>query len=351
MPKRKYLMLADGNSPHTYKWAKELDEFFDLYIVSLNGVSNELLLLLGENNIFNYKHITKRSGGNYDVLKYLGRLACLIKKLQPDIINGHYITSYGTLAIIASLMARFRGKVVLSAWGSDILVAPYKNKLYYHLTKYVLRNAWLITSDSKYMTDKIKQICKSVDVMTFPMGIEKITEVDERQKDDELFFSNRSLEKCYNIDKVIKIFYHLCFENNNRKLIVASDGAEKDDLMKMVYSLNLQNNVEFVGYLDSKKQADYYKSSRWYFSVPESDSTSVSLLEAMSYGCIPIVSDIPSNREWVIDGDNGIVVGNEENVNLALNMKKAFECNMEIIKKRGIWGNNIAGYIEKILNK
>ena len=42
--------------------------------------------------------------------------------------------------------------------------------------------------------------------------------------------------------------------------------------------------------------------------VPRSDSVSVSVLEAMGHGCIPLLSDLPANRELVRDGVNGLVV-------------------------------------------
>jgi glycosyltransferase involved in cell wall biosynthesis len=35
---------------------------------------------------------------------------------------------------------------------------------------------------------------------------------------------------------------------------------------------------------------------------------SVSVLEAMAHGCIPILSDLPANRELVRTGDNGLIV-------------------------------------------
>lgn len=38
-----------------------------------------------------------------------------------------------------------------------------------------------------------------------------------------------------------------------------------------------------------------------FISIPSSDSTSVSLLEAMCCGLFPIVSDLPANREWIHD--------------------------------------------------
>ncbi len=35
---------------------------------------------------------------------------------------------------------------------------------------------------------------------------------------------------------------------------------------------------------------------------------SVSVLEAMAHGCIPLLSDLPANRELVRHGDNGLIL-------------------------------------------
>jgi glycosyltransferase involved in cell wall biosynthesis len=40
-------------------------------------------------------------------------------------------------------------------------------------------------------------------------------------------------------------------------------------------------------------------------STSRSDSTSISLLEAMAAGATPVVSDIPGNREWISEGEGG----------------------------------------------
>ena len=54
-----------------------------------------------------------------------------------------------------------------------------------------------------------------------------------------------------------------------------------------------------------------------YVSTSLSDGTSVSLLEAMASGVFPIVTDIPSNREWINDGENGFLVPAGKEINLA----------------------------------
>ena len=54
--------------------------------------------------------------------------------------------------------------------------------------------------------------------------------------------------------------------------------------------------------------AGHYADAQWFLSLPESDSVSVSVLEALAHGCIPLLSDLPANRELVRDGDNGLIL-------------------------------------------
>ena len=66
------------------------------------------------------------------------------------------------------------------------------------------------------------------------------------------------------------------------------------------------------GLLDAATQAEWYDRARWYLSLPESDSVAVSVLEAMAHGMLPLLSDLPANRELVRDGDNGLIVGDSD---------------------------------------
>ena len=59
----------------------------------------------------------------------------------------------------------------------------------------------------------------------------------------------------------------------------------------------------FVGRLEPPALADWLDRAEVYLSASRSDSTSVSLLEAMAAGALPVVSDIEGNREWVAEGD------------------------------------------------
>lgn len=338
---KKYLVLADGKSPHTLKWVNILKQFFDVYIISFNGFSEDIEECIDIKHLYSLYVNVSKNGGNIRVLKHIFKVALLIREISPDYINAHYITSYGSIACISSLLSKFRGKVVLSAWGSDILRTPQKNLLYLILTKWLLHKASVVTSDSLYMTRRIKNIYNKTRVITFPFGVERMPSVLEEEKDELYFFSNRAIEKNYNINQVVELFSFLCQANANRKLIIANDGGEKEKVLTLVKRLSLERQVEFVGFLKADQQAHWYRKCKFYFSIPTSDSTSVSLLEAMAHGCIPIVSDIDSNREWIDDGKNGIVFSGDIQKLHEINLKDAFDINREIIKKTAIWKENV----------
>jgi glycosyltransferase involved in cell wall biosynthesis len=85
-------------------------------------------------------------------------------------------------------------------------------------------------------------------------------------------------------------------------------------------------------------------------SVPSSDGTSVTLLEAMAAGAYPVVSDIVSNGEW-IDRSGGelVPVGNVPELAAAIvrgltqsdRRERAATRNLDIVRSRGLWEQNM----------
>lgn len=94
--------------------------------------------------------------------------------------------------------------------------------------------------------------------------------------------------------------------------------------MSLIESLKLSDSVDFVGCLSAQEMADYYRRSCYFISIPTSDHTSVSLLENMACGCVPIVSDIPANinrgiiRARAIGSDGVIAFKNKIGNNIQL---------------------------------
>lgn len=300
------VLFGDGESPHLEKWARALASRVELWAASSRGFSPGLAALLPEARRLALGTAPDVEGGNAAVLRTLPRLAAWLKGVRADWIHAHYLTSHGTLAWLATAWLGVPGRVVGSAWGSDILVAPVHSRLLRALTCRVLRHCALTTSDSRVMAERMAEL-GAREVMVFPFGLEAMPPAASR-KNDALFFANRALEPLYRPQRVLEAFAAIASTWPEACLVVANDGSMRAALEAQADALGLGGRVRFVGRLPADAQARCYDEARWYFSLPSSDSVSVSVLEAMAHGCVPLLSELPANRELVRDGDNGLIV-------------------------------------------
>lgn len=336
----RYILFSDGKSQHTLKWLKELVKYYDIYLISLNGCIDDVLEYIPKNKIYILNESVNQQGGNVKLLGKYFKLKKLVNKIKPKFLNAHYISSYG---VLASLVKNSSFKLIQSAWGTDILVTPFESLVKRKIATFALKKAELITSDSYFMSDKIKELVHESNILTFPFGLSSIYVNTNYKKDKNLIFSNRILAKNYNINKVLEWFSIL---DNKMKLIIANDGDIKEELQEYVKRNDLFNRVKFVGFLSKSEQEEIYKKAKYYISIPTSDSTSASLLEAMSFGCIPIVSNIPVNREWILDRCNGIFWHKElKKIEIS---KDAEKINRELINKKAIFSKSIQYFIESL---
>lgn len=308
--KLKYLIVGDGASPHLLKWVNALSEYYELYLISSRAVLPETSSFLQQDRVYSLNLTLDPNGGNLKVISALPRLIKLVRLWKPDIINAHYLTSYGVLVAAGSFFFSRKIMLIQSAWGSDILVTPRKNLVYRLITKFALQRGQLITSDAQIMTSAIKRMTNTR-VETFVFGLNSLPAITLEEKTPLSFFSNRAHTTNYRIDHVLVAFSLISSRYPEARLVIANNGPETASLQKLAQKLHLTEIVSFTGFLTAQQQAHYYRYSQFYFSLPESDSTSVSLLEAMAWGCIPIVSNLEANQEWIVDMKNGVYESND----------------------------------------
>ena len=304
----KLVLLGDGESPHLLKWARALAPQVELWAASSRGFLPGFGALLPPERCLALGTRPDFDGGNVGLLRQLPRFARWLGGVRPDWVHAHYLTSHGTLAWAATRLLGAPGRLVGSAWGSDILVTPQRSALLRWVTRRVLRACVLSTSDSLAMTGRM-QALGAGEVMTFPFGLETLPALPEPEtKRDHMFFANRGLEPVYAPQRVLQVFAAAAALWPDAELTLANDGSLRAQLQQQVQDAGLQDRVRFVGRLDAATQDRCYARARWYLSLPESDSISVSVLEAMAQGCIPILSNLPANRELVRSDANGWVL-------------------------------------------
>jgi glycosyltransferase involved in cell wall biosynthesis len=278
-----------------------------------------------------------------------------LNSINPDVVHAHYVSDYGFLAALSG-----RHPIVMTAWGSDLLVDPGLSMITRRLVKWALARADLVTYNSHQLGQAARAMGAHKERMlevVLGVGPEMLEALRTRLVPPEdrvpMILSQRSLERnLYNVDVTIKAMPAVIRAVPAARLIVGGEGALRGGLEVLARELGVAHAVEFAGLATwPEGLADRLGKAAVYVSVPSSESTSVTLLEAMAAGAYPIVSDLPANREWV-SPDTGSVVPVRQVPPLADAIVSALEDpdrrmsaakrNRRLIDERGLWDVNMA---------
>jgi len=299
------------------------------------------------------------------------KLKRIIKKINPDIIQANYVSTNGWWGA----RSRFH-PYVLFLTGSDIYRDPMNSAEFTKRVSYALQCADLIVSPSEDL--KKHAVLMGADpskITVFPIGVDRNefrpaadrTECKRKLgfEDAPVVLSNRSFQPLYNIDLIIKCIPKVLEQITDAKFIFCSViRDEEGKLISLAKELGIYKNMRFLGRVDYEKLVTIYNAADVFVSVPKSDGIPSSLLEAMACGTAPVVSDLPSIREWIMDGVNGLIVPIRDGIKTAeaiiylLKNRDAREdyarVNQQIVKERGDYHKNMQKLEElyfELLNK
>jgi glycosyltransferase involved in cell wall biosynthesis len=90
--------------------------------------------------------------------------------------------------------------------------------------------------------------------------------------------------------------------------MIYSEANLKQKLLSFINrSSTLKSSVILIGYIEHKNLGDYYNSADYFVLGSHYEGSGFSLVEAMSCGVIPVVTDIPSFRMITENGNVGIL--------------------------------------------
>lgn len=320
----KILILADINSTHTQKWAKGLaDDNFKIGIFSFN--SADVNWYENHQNIICLYKKRSRSKLNFlNKLAYLlvwPKLIYQIFKFKPDVIHSHYASSYGLLGALT-----FFKPFIVSAWGSDLMEFPKKNRLNKIIIKFVLLRAKKICVTSTVLKKEIALYSKK-QIYTIPFGVNL-----------NLFYSNNSnepnnsftfgcvknLEPIYNIDKTILAFNLLQkkYSNKNLKLKIIGDGSQKQELIELINYYRLNDNVDLIGSVEHDKIPNHLNTLDVLVNASEIESFGVSVAEAMACKIPVVVSNLDGFKDLIPDENVGLITRSTSPYDISVAMEK-----------------------------
>ncbi|KPL15758.1 hypothetical protein AMJ74_00855 [candidate division WOR_3 bacterium SM1_77] len=342
----KICYLANAASVHTQRWARHFaDRGCHVSIVSFQPGE------IGGVEVFTLPPVFSRP--RVDVVLNLGRIRRLVRRIAPDILHAHYVTSYG----LAGAISGWR-PFIATAWGDDVLVAPEESLLYRLMVRWALSRADLVTSMAEHMTAFMNRRHYSVPdkIVTLPFGVDtqQFCPSCRTRRHGELparVISTRHLEDEYDVQTLIRAIPTVVDRCPGTQFVVVGDGGLRPFLENLAVDLGVRQYTEFLGKVPHEHVSHLLGRADVFVTTSTSDGNNISLNEAMACGAFPVATDIPANRAWIEHRKNGLLFSCRDSEQLADAIIEALwrpdwrqdvmDQNWEIVCTRASWSHSM----------
>ena len=244
----------------------------------------------------------------------VGPLRRELDAFAPDIVDAHFVPNYGLMGVLTG-----RRPVVVSAWGSDLLVTGAANALQRARARYVLSRADAVIADGENLAMAARALGGGDRVHMIPWGVDLTRFRAGARRESGLLLSTRMHEPVYDLPTVLRGAAAELAADPNARLVIAGDGSRRPELERLAQTVLPAGRYAFIGRIGLEQMTDWLGRADVFVSASESDSTSQSLIEAMASGALPVVSDIEGNRPWLDDaGGKRFAVGDAASLASAL---------------------------------
>lgn len=235
----------------------------------------------------------------------------LLRHIRADALLSFYAGGFAAMAYASG----FRPYAVYVV-GSDVLLSHGVKR---SLTRVFLNAASQVFVTGTYLTQKTRELAPVARLMTLYLGVDT-KRFSPRPKPSQpvRIVCTRGFLPVYNNDYLIQGLARMPDVSTDFAVTFAAGGPALESARQLAdecLPAKVRRRVEFLGGVDHERLMEIVTSSHIYVSASRSDGTSSSLLEALSTGVFPILSDIPQNREWINDNGalrNGILVPLDE---------------------------------------
>ena len=264
-----------------------------------------------------YARVVPRAAGSLLTFlfqfSFLDRVRRIVSEEKPDFVEGHYLFPYGALAAFSR-----HQRIVVCAWGSDVLIDCARNPYLKMLARKVFEKVLFAHGECAFIRNRAVRLgCPEEKFFVVPWGVDlelfspqnrsdHIRAEYDIASDAPVIVSDRALAPIYKIDKIIRGFALVKKRLPEARLMILNDGVEKVKLLNLCKELAISDSVHFTGMISREELPLFLTASNVYVQMPVSDSLSLSLQEAMACGLPIITSKAGGNPEAVCG--NGFLV-------------------------------------------
>lgn len=303
----KLIYFSPGYSTHDYRFLKAIsDGGHEVHFVQLEGNQRQVESRSVPENV---NQVIWKGGREPFTWSKLPALVLdfkrLLRDIKPDLVHAGPIQTCAFIAILAGARP-----ILTMSWGFDLMDDAHKGWIWEFATKYTLKRSTFFTSDVNVTKDKaIAYGMDPAKTIVFPWGVDldhfKMRKAEGRSGEGFVLFCNRSWESRYGVDVLARAFVKVARQRDDVRLLLLSGGSQGANIRKILQSGGVEEFVTFGGQISQTDLPRWYHMADLYISPSHVDGSSVSLMEALACGLPCLVSDIPANKEWVVENENG----------------------------------------------
>ncbi len=344
----KLLLVADGRSPITRGWVQTLLQTgCEITLVStfpcppIPGIQEQVVIPAAFSSIAGSQAGGKSSGKTSRIRGFVSQFRSLfmvgrywlgplslgksrklfldvLARVKPDVVHALRIPFEGMLARVTPAGIPF----IVSIWGNDLTLHAHGSLLMGRETRLTLQRADCLMADAHRDLQLAEKwgLRKSVSTLFVPGGGgidlkakqaavgEDIPLPVDLPPDVPVVINPRGFRPgSVRSDTFFKAV-PLVLKEIPETIFVCAGMAGQPEALDWIQQLGIEKSVRLLPFLPQEDLWRLFKRAQVSVSISQHDGTPNSLLEAMALGCFPVVGDIESTREWIIDGENGRLV-------------------------------------------
>jgi glycosyltransferase involved in cell wall biosynthesis len=309
-------IIANGDSVHTRRWVEPLVERgHEIAVLSYTPVrqpitGTETVDLTSLNNTPKFRF-----------LLWARWIRRFLRAFAPDIVNAHQIQAAGWLGVSSGFHP-----LVITAWGSDLLIDPHRSSFRRKLTAAVLRGCDRLTVPSEVMLRAARELsCPAERAVIISWGIE--THIFRPNAEDRyrsraeyglsaetpVVLCPRSIRPVHNQDVLLAALSEITAAAPAVRLLLLRYNPKQDYLdflEEKIAALGLRENVIWLKPQNSfEGMARLYRLADVVVSIPSSEGYGLTVYEALATGAATIISDLPAFEPDLVDQSHTLKVG------------------------------------------
>lgn len=295
---KRILFVSDAASVHTRRWAEYFrDQGAEVHVASFRPsvIDGVTVHRLGASRF-----------GKVGYLLAVPALRALVRRLKPQMVHAQYVTSYGFLAALAGLRP-----LVVTAWGTDVLISPRESVLLRRLASYAVRHADAVTTVAEHMNPSVAELGVPLDtIVATPFGVDTQLFLPPKERAEGVplrLICTRNFAPVYSVNTLIEALGIVARQGMALEVELVGAGPLEGELRAQVEREGLVAQVRWRGHVDHPTLARMLSEAQIFVTPAVSDGNNVSLNEAMACASFPIATAIPANTQWIDDGVNGLL--------------------------------------------